>query len=220
VYTSYRIREVEYCCPNPDAVAARLKKAQFLSLPKIDRSILGNLSISHTRARTRGDSGEGSAPKADCVTVPFDPDLYPHLTALGFGPGQLAQIRETWTQRELDLNGLPEALDRAEWMAAHPEECLKGVDRPLGYIFRSLKNGIPSPPPGYLSRKERVAKELRKQAERIRELEKQHFEDSFLVWWHSLSDDERRQIDSTNKTRAMWDVHRREYYRQHVYKPL
>ncbi|SMC28037.1 hypothetical protein SAMN02746041_03164, partial [Desulfacinum hydrothermale DSM 13146] len=32
VYTSYRIREVEYCCPNPDAVAARLKKAQFLSL--------------------------------------------------------------------------------------------------------------------------------------------------------------------------------------------
>ncbi|WP_448384720.1 hypothetical protein [Desulfosoma sp.] len=149
-----------------------------------------------------------------------DPDLYPHLTALGFGAHQIQQVRAAWKKLGLDEEALPEALDRAEWMAAHASECLRDIERPLNYIFKSLKNGMLSPPPGYRSRRQIVADAMHQRAEEIRRLEQQYFEDAFTVWWHELSEAERKKIDGANKVGALHETHRREYFRQHVYQPL
>ncbi|WP_073041993.1 hypothetical protein [Desulfacinum infernum] len=130
----------------------------------------------------------------------------------------MRQVRRAWKALGLDLDGLPEALDRADWMAK-PENC-REIKNPLGYIVASLKNGMPSPPPGYKSRQELVAEALREKAEKIRNLQEQYFEDAFLVWWHGLPEAEKQRIDRLNRAGAMWDTHRREHFRKNVFKPL
>ena len=225
---SYDVSQVCYQCADARWVASQLRKidisaitfgdANEVVLNKIDRSLnIKNLSILRARANDPSeDDGETNA----VVKNIWDPDLYPSLAEIGFGQQQLFQICSLWQQQGIDLQALPEALDRAEWMAAHASECLSGIDRPLGYLFRALKNGMLSTPPGYRSRRQRIADAMRERAEEIRRLEQQYFEDAFTVWWHELDEAERQRIDATNKLGAMHETHRREYFKKHVFQPL
>jgi hypothetical protein len=148
----------------------------------------------------------------------LDKDIYPNLVEIGFTQKQMDEVRRSWQDLGLDLQALPEALDRAEWMAGPGR--LPDVRNPLGYIVQSLKNGMPSPPAEYRSRRQILADAMRERAEEIRRLEQQYFEDAFAVWWHDLSEAERKRIDAANKVGAMHEAYRREYFRQHVYRPL
>ncbi|MEJ5366586.1 MAG: hypothetical protein WHS86_15940 [Desulfosoma sp.] len=207
---SFSVVPVDYVCASADDVVAKIKRIKWDSLevfPKIDRSFNKNLSICDESEEAAGGACEE-----------FDPSLYPDLARIGFGPTQMRQIRQAWQKLGLALDGLPEALDRANWMA-RPENCVE-IKNPLGYITMALKNGMPSPPPGYKSRQELVAEAMREKAEKIRQLQHQYFEDAFTVWWHELDESERRRIDAENRTRAMYDVHRREFFKRHVFKPL
>jgi hypothetical protein len=207
---SFHVTPVSYVCHDADAVMAKLKKIDLncvMAFVQIDRSLIKkNLSI----CATEDDSADEKSG--------FDPECYPGLARIGFGPTQMRQVRRAWKALGLDLDGLPEALNRAEWMAK-PENCHE-IKNPLGYIVASLKNGMPSPPPGYKSRQELVAEALREKAEKIRKLQEQYFEDAFLVWWHELPEAEKQRIDRLNRAGAMWDTHRREYFRKNVFKPL
>ncbi len=208
------LKNITYFCPDPFSLAKKAKKIDPNRLSpfyKINKSSIENLSIYY--AETALDAKQPNPSEDDDI----DWDLYPHLTEIGFGPTQLRQIVKHWQKLELDINaGLPHALERADWWAK-PEHRKENA---LGYVFAMLKNGMPSPPPGFKSRQEIIAEALHEQAEKIRKLKEQHFEDSFTVWWHELPPDEKQKIDAQNRTGAWKEEFRKHYFREHAYQEL
>ena len=155
-----------------------------------------------------------------------DLELYPNLVSVGFSKSHYLQIVSAWEKLGIDIKLLARSLEYAEFSLEN--NLLQNVDNPLAYILTSLKRGQFGKPKGFKSRKEQIAEEIAKdiheEAERIRKLNEQYFEDAFLVWWNNLSEEEKRRIDSLNtaipKQGYFRELHRKEYFRRHVFEPL
>ncbi|MBW1976177.1 MAG: hypothetical protein JRI45_11570 [Deltaproteobacteria bacterium] len=155
-----------------------------------------------------------------------DLELYPNLVSVGFSKSHYLQIVSAWEKLGIDIKLLARSLEYAEFSLEN--NLLQNVDNPLAYILTSLKRGQFGKPKGFKSKKEQIAEEIAKdiheEAERIRKLNEQYFEDAFLVWWNNLSEEEKRRIDSLNtaipKQGYFRELHRKEYFRRHVFEPL
>jgi len=152
-------------------------------------------------------------------------ELYPNLCNAGFSNEHLDQIQRAWLLQGIDLEGLPDSLEKADWTLAHDTG---KIENPLYYVLSPLKRGPFATPPGFKSRKvqalEQAAKQAAEEAKKIREIEEQRFEDEFLIWWTQLSEEEKEKVDSENtvlpKEGKLRTNFRKDWFRKHIFKPL
>ena len=85
--------------------------------------------------------------------------IYPSLYEIGLRQNHLEEILEVWQLKSIDLAGMHDSLEKAEWDVARNQE---KMDTPLNYIFMSLKRGPYTAPKGFKFARE-IAEEQRSQ---------------------------------------------------------
>ncbi|MEM4218236.1 MAG: hypothetical protein QXZ09_09470 [Candidatus Methanomethylicaceae archaeon] len=193
-------------------------------LPKIKPESLTMTHSAHIGPNSKTNARR--EPALEYLPTEIDLDNYPQLTRIGFSETHIEQIKKAWMQLEIDPSFLPRSLEFAEF--ALESGSMEKIDNPLAYIVASLKRGQFGKPKGFKSRRERLAEEvnrsLTEEVEKLKKINEEYFEKSFLVWWNGLSEEEKRKIDSLNTAIPnkgfFRELHRKQYFRENVFTPL
>ena len=112
--------------------------------------------------------------------------IYPNLHGIGFEQSQLQDVIQSWKTNKLDLDQLPESLQRADF--AVENKSFK-MDNPLDYVYKSLMRGVFRKPPGFKSMAEIQAEEMLAEQRHIADMR----EDAFQLWCDNLPLDKRAE---------------------------
>jgi hypothetical protein len=154
------------------------------------------------------------------------PHLYPTLYKLGLKETHIKKIESAWKTSGIDINDLPESLERAE----HDINNNPKIEKPLAYVKAALMQGPYEKPKGFVSKAEKAAKQKAKEQKESMKLQKQANEtaekserEKFESWWDSLSEPEQNKIDNQlnvdmSKTGAKLSLRfaRMDYYKKNV----
>ena len=142
-------------------------------------------------------------------------DQFASLKKIGFTDNHSKQILEGGL---LSLNDLEKSLEFIDWSIEH--EKLK-ANMPLNYIMGILRKGTFNRPDGYKSKieiwRENEAKAEKEEAERLKKLEEQIFENKYTIWRSKLTPEEIHEISPMFKKGEALDAMLRANFRDNIF---
>ena len=130
--------------------------------------------------------------------------MFPSLHDIGFEKAQIQDVIRSWKLNKLDLDDLPESLQRADY--AVENKSFK-MNNPLNFVYSSLMKGTFRKPTGYKSRAEIQAEDRLAEQKQISEKN----DEAFQLWCDNLSPDKRTKL-CKGIPRIKQNVHLREIF--------